>query len=162
MLQATRGAPTSKRDFEVVLGAHFGDISDDLRAKLFTSHHHLYEGKYAKETKQEKAIAINLTFGDATHVHVVSKNASLRDVQKDVCRMFHQRFPAKKARLIANGANFDEFIHQPFHRSKEGDIVTVLFSDTDDPYFYDLFDRKGSKLKLEEEIALEKVPPLVL
>ena len=40
--------------------------------------------------------------------------------------------------------------------------MTVLFSDTDDPYFYDLFDRKGSKLKLEEEIALESVPPLVL
>ena len=95
-------------------------------------------------------------------MHVVHKNASLRDVQKDVCRMFHQRFPAKKARLIANGASFDEFIQKPFHRSKEGDIVTVLFSDTDDPYFYDLFDRKGSKLKLEEEIALEKVPPLVV
>ena len=27
--QVTRGAPTSKRDFEMVLGAHVGDISDD-------------------------------------------------------------------------------------------------------------------------------------
>ena len=151
----------SKSDFKAILGSQFGDLADDLRAKLFTSHHHLYQGK-KKESTKEKPIAINLTFGDATHAHVVQKNASLRDVQKDVCRMFRQRFPAKKARLIANGANFDEFIQKPFHRSKEGDIVTVLFSDTDDPYFYDLFDRKGSKLKLEEEIALEKVPPLVL
>ena len=76
--------------------------------------------------------------------------------------MFRQRFPAKKANLIANGTIFDEFIQQPFHCCKDGDLVTVVFSDTDDPYFYDLFDRKGSKRKFEEEIAMEKVPPLVL
>jgi hypothetical protein len=162
VLQVTCGALVSKRDFEMVLGFHFGNLADDdLRAKLFMSHHHLNEGK--KESKQEKAIPINLTFGDATHAHVVHKNASLRDVQQDVCRMFHQRFPAKKAILVdAMGRTFDEFIQKPFHRCKEGDNIIVRFNDTDDPYFYDWFDRKGSKLKLEEEIALEKIPPLVL
>ena len=90
----------SKSDFEAILGSQFGDLADDLRAKLFTSHYHLCQGKKKEPTE----IAINLTFGDATHAHVVHKNASLRDVQKDVCRMFRQRFPAKKAALVdANG-----------------------------------------------------------
>ena len=148
--------------FEMVLGRRFGDITDDFRANLLMSHLRLYGDKCAEEPTEEKHIAVNLTFGDEAYVHVVHKNTSLRGVQKDVCRMFHQRFPAKKAKLIANGTRFDDFIQQPFRFCKEGDVVTVVFIDTDDPYFYDLCDRKGSKLRLQEEIALEKVPPLVL
>ena len=92
--------------------------------------------------EQEKHIAVNLTFGDEAYVHVVHKNTSPRGVQKDVCRMLHQRFPAKKAKLIANGTRFGDFTQLPFRFCKEGDIVIVLFSDTDDPYFYDLRDRR--------------------
>ena len=92
----------------------------------------------------------------------VGFHTPLGQVQKALCLAFGQRFPATKATLTVDGETYDEFIQKPFHRCKEGDNIIVRFNDTDDPYFYDWFDRKGSKLKLEEEIALEKVPPLVL
>ena len=42
----------------------------------------------------------------------VSRRAT--DVQRDVCRLFRQRFPATKASLLIDEATFDEFIDKPF------------------------------------------------
>ena len=51
---------------------------------------------------------------------------------------------------------YEDFITKPFE-----DIVVdftpcnISFESTDDPYFYDLEDRKGSKVTLHEELEIE-------
>ncbi len=49
---------------------------------------------------------------------------------------------------------YDAFVQYPFKACSEGATFEVEFLDTDDPFFYDKFDR-GPKIELEEEVAYD-------
>ena len=72
----------------------------------------------------------------------VDEDTSLGAVQKTLCAAFGQKFPAIKASITVGETTYDEFIQTPFRTCGEGGVVHVTFSQTDDPLFYDLLDRK--------------------
>ena len=45
---------------------------------------------------------------------------------------------------------------QPFLDCKDGEEIQVAFAQTDDPFFYDLADRRSHKISLEDEMAWEE------
>ncbi len=85
----------------------------------------------------------------------VGRTSSLADVQKLLCRLYRQSFPARKAVLTSDDTTYDAFGQYPFKTCSEGATFEVEFVDTDDPYFYDKFDRLGMKIELEEEVAFD-------
>ena len=97
--------------------------------------------------------------GDVRPLSVRSET-TLRDVQKTLCKMFGQPFPESKCLLHVAGVKYEDFIEKPFE-----DIVAdftpcnIYFEPTDDPYFYDLEDHKGSKVALHEELGIEDADP---
>ena len=84
----------------------------------------------------------------------VERTSSLADVQQLLCRFYRQSFPAKKAVLTSDDVLFDAFVQCPSKTCSEGAAYEVKFVDTDDPFFYDKFDR-GPKIELEEEVAYD-------
>ncbi len=85
----------------------------------------------------------------------VERASSLAAVQQLLCRLYRQSFPAKKAVLTSDDVLFDVFGQYPFKNCNEGAAYEVKFADTDDPFFYDKFDRIGLKIELEEEVAYD-------
>ena len=83
----------------------------------------------------------------------VPRGSSLRDVQKLLCRVFRQRFPAMKAILTIDGVTYDQFYKFPVF--VQDAICIVHFIETDDPFFYDLADRKGIKPTWQEEVEYD-------
>lgn len=109
--------------------------------------------------------------------------ATLRDLQKELCRLFGQRFPATMACLTISGIVSDEFGEMPFLNVVAGDeargascvtcaclftegcactpvalqavMVEVSFVATDDPFFFDQMDRTSPKSTLEEDVLYE-------
>ena len=75
----------------------------------------------------------------------VDSDASLRELQALVCKLFRQRCPATKATLAVGEAVYDDFMHDPFENCSRSVEATVTFAPTDDPYFYDLRDRRPGK-----------------
>lgn len=73
----------------------------------------------------------------------VQPRTSLRDIQFDLCRHFGRPFPATKATLIVGDRSFTEFDDKPFLLGATE--ATVVFVQTDDPYFYDLRDRRPAR-----------------
>ena len=71
----------------------------------------------------------------------VEPDMPLGKVQKTLCRTFRQCFPRRKATLKIDDKIYDEFIQQPFENCSEGAVAVVSFAQTDDPFFYDSFDR---------------------
>ena len=87
------------------------------------------------------------------------KAVRLRALQKSFCALFGQRFPAMMATLNVQGEKFDSFNEQPFSGCTGNSVEAVVaFVPTDDPFFYDLMDRRGPKAVLEQTILAE-VPP---
>ena len=80
------------------------------------------------------------------------KDAQLRYVQQELCGLFRRRFPATKASIRTSKATYDSFADQPFLSCEDGERVEVIFSETDDPFFYDLADRRAPKITIEQEI----------
>ena len=91
---------------------------------------------------------IDVAFENMTTTLQVDFQTPLGMVQKALCRAFHQSFPQKKAILEIKNDTYDEFIQQPFSECSEGTIVTVRFQQTDDPFFYDCFDRNPDHIWL--------------
>jgi len=85
---------------------------------------------------------VEVQFGDQSATLDVEKNMPLGKAQKALCKIFRQPFPKMKAAVEINGDVFDEFIQEPFSECGEGDIVLARFDQTDDPFMYDLFDRR--------------------
>ena len=100
-------------------------------------------------------IQIALQFeGDERRI-AVRREATLREVQKQICSVYRQPFPKNKCVLVVDGVRYEDFIEKPFEDVPELALCTVQFHVTDDPYFYDFMDRKGSKLTLGEELQIE-------
>ena len=89
----------------------------------------------------------------------VGPRTSLRELQVILCKLFHHPFPATKATLIVGEDVYDEFIQMPF-KSCAGTVeATVTFAPTDDPYFYDLRDRRPGQMRECSELPeLLRVP----
>ena len=99
------------------------------------------------------------------HTISVLQAVRLRDVQEVICRLFHKTFPATKACIVERAWTYDDFFNQPFLNSADGDVMRVRFIKTDDPYFYDKFDRKPNlyppvfKLERKESASPVLVEP---
>ena len=86
----------------------------------------------------------------------VRREATLRDVQKQLCTMFRRPFPKTKCLLDVAGVQYEDFIEKPFEVCVDFTPCRIYFEPTDDPYFYDLVDRRStSKLTLHEELEME-------
>ena len=85
------------------------------------------------------------------------KDAHLRHVQKELCGLFRRPFPAMMASVRTENKTFDSFMDQPFLECADGENIEVVFSATDDPYFFDLEDRRVPKITLEEEMEWERL-----
>ncbi len=51
---------------------------------------------------------------------------------------------------------YDEFGQKPFIGCADENQICVVFAPTDDPFFYDKYDRRGTKVTLEEEVLWEQ------
>jgi len=80
-----------------------------------------------------------------------------RAIQRQLCADFGKSFPALKAELAFEGSAFDEFDSLPFKNCPEDATFQVIFRETDDPYFYDLMQRKGKHMTLAEELAADEL-----
>ena len=164
VVQAASGLP--KEQFAEVLKEHFGDhLTDKLRSQLFLARHHVFVGKFTKSPRprapRPRHIALLLrTVGAGCATLAVERNASLRECQRELCKLFKKAFPKHKASLVFTGARvYDDFMDRPFRRCAPTDEAVVVFTETDDPYFYDVFDRRG-KLPLvgdEERLSLLRI-----
>ena len=66
------------------------------------------------------------------------------------------RTPPTTIAIVVNGEQFNEFTQFPFqHCLVSAVAAAVVFMNTDDPYFYDLEDRKRFKVDLAEEVAYD-------
>ena len=87
-----------------------------------------------------------------------------------VCRLFHKPSPHTKACITLGGITYDEFADMPFVDCASEDVMTVVFINTDDPFFYDLRDRRRPgphkpPRELETALAvspLDLPPPVLL
>jgi hypothetical protein len=107
----------------------------------------------------EKSLFVRFSCGEVERMLPVFRYQRLRDLQESLCEAFHARFPAEMAVITTDTGNcFEDFQTVPF----EGvpvEIVevhaTVKFLQTDNPYFYDVWDRQLRKVSLEEEMRWE-------
>ena len=84
------------------------------------------------------------------------KSVRLRELQKYLCRAFKERFPAMMATITVSGKRFDDFNEQPLMNCSDGQLILIEFAQTDDPYFYDLADRKPPQFSIADELAWEQ------
>ena len=84
---------------------------------------------------------VEVRFEGTSIILTVDPDTPLGKVQKVLCASFRQQFPRCKATLQIDDKTFDEFIQQPFSECSEGAVALVSFDQTDDPFFYDCFDR---------------------
>ena len=111
-------------------------------------------------------VTLNFTWGPAQKTLSVQRTGSLSGAQSAICHAFRQRFPVMQAQVSCRGEKYDEFSDQPFKLLLQGEGVAVEFVLTDNPYFYDVVDRRGPlRITLEEEVAYEtagddNLPPL--
>ena len=89
-------------------------------------------------------------------VEIQAAKVTLRELQKDLCRTFQKPFPAKMAILTVAGKVYDDFNARPFAGGPPSETCTVVFEDTDDPFFYDFRDRKMAPVR--EELSPRPTP----
>ena len=73
------------------------------------------------------------------------RSVTLRDLQRPLCSLYRQRFPATMAAVTVEGRHYDSFNDSPFAVCGEGATVEIIFKPTDDPFFYDQADRRAAK-----------------
>jgi len=100
-------------------------------------------------------VVVTFRSGDESWARETGRRVRLRDLQRALCHHFRQRFPVMKATLTCGEAVYDEFIDLPFQHCRDEDVFDVSFVKTNDPLFYDIADRVGVKLTLEEEVAYD-------
>ena len=100
--------------------------------------------------------------GDGTTASLPIKNdrVRLRGLQEDLCLKFKKPFPETMASLTVNGIQYEEFNEQPFKCNYPLGECVVEFKKTDNPLFYDEWDRRKNKLTLEQEMNPQARPPL--
>jgi len=89
-------------------------------------------------------------------VKVVDTAVLLRDLQELLCTTFKYPFPKTMVSLRVDGATYDDFLQQPFAKGVPDEPCVVRFADTDNPYFYDLRDRRMAPAR---EALSPRAPP---
>jgi len=140
-----------REGLERAMEEHFRDVDAKLRSQLCLAYHHVHFGKFAKGSRSRAprrrtvTLLLRTVGGGAPHAtFAVERNASLRECQQELCKLFKNTFPKYKASLVFTGVRvFHDFMDRPFRRCAPTDEAVVVFTETDDPYFYDVFDRCG-------------------
>jgi len=146
----------SKERFVELLKAHFGkNLTGKLQSQMCLAHHHVFVGKFTKSAhpraRRQRHVALLLrTVSSSLSAELtVDRNLTLRDCQEELCKLFKKSFPKFKACLVIQGPRgprvYNDFMDHPFRKCTPSDEATVVFEQTDDPYFYDLRDRRGKK-----------------
>jgi hypothetical protein len=96
-------------------------------------------------------------------IEIPSEQVRLVELQEVLCRTFRQRFPFMMVSITVNGVTFDEFHLQPFGAGAPTEPCRVKFTPTDNPFFYDLRDRRPQTPRLGDEMhprAAAELPAL--
>eukprot|EP00973_Karenia_brevis_P000713 100540-Karenia_brevis.AAC.1 len=133
-----------------------GDVIKDLLALPFT---YCKEGDVfnvvfeARQNPQEPVPAprVQINFkmpsGNVWQL-LVTTDTRLRDVQPALTKSAGGRFPSDMVSLSVYGNQiYDNFNDLPFEHAIQNDVYTVMLSKTDDPYFFDLSDRRPTAYK---------------
>ena len=84
--------------------------------------------------------------GDQTAELCVDAQASLRDLQPEICKAFRVPFPMNAASLVVGEQVYDSFCQQPFNgESGEQVTATVLFEQTTDMFWFDKLFRNSTR-----------------
>ena len=62
----------------------------------------------------------------------VKKTDPLREVQRELCKAFHQRFPLMAASVVCAGTTYSDFNDLPFADAENGEEIQVTFEQTND------------------------------
>ena len=65
----------------------------------------------------------------------MNQEARLRDIQKNLCAAFRERFPFKSAAVTVSGIRYEDFDEKPF-AAGAADAVVDFTINTTDPYWY--------------------------
>ena len=99
-------------------------------------------------------IAVSFTRENHSLLMGVPKNCCLRDIQRDLCLSFKERFPKMLAKVTVHGVEHDDFEDMPFASVTDETVdAIVAFEESTDPFFYDFADRRMPKA--DEELAWE-------
>ena len=84
--------------------------------------------------KSETANNVYVKFysSDRQFEMTVRRSMALRDVQKELCKAFQQRFPLMTASLVCAGSSFGNFTDMPFVTADDGDEIQINFDQTSD------------------------------
>ena len=77
-------------------------------------------------------VEVNFRAGPHKVTMTVKKTDSLREVQRELCKAFHQRFPLMAASVGRAGTTYSDFNDLPFAVAEEGDEMQVTFEQTSD------------------------------
>jgi hypothetical protein len=107
----------------------------------------------------ETPLFVRFSSGAMERVLPVFRCQQLRDLQQGLCEAFRASFPSEMAVVTTDtGKCFEDFQSVPF-KDVPHEIVEVQarveFLATDNPYFYDVWDRRGRKVSLQEEMRWE-------
>ena len=124
---------------------------------------------YSNHAPNTTSVTVKLcaVSGDA-HELTVARCARLREVQEQICRLFRKSFPATKVCIAVGSHNYDEFLDMPFASCVDNAVLSVVFISTDDPYFYDLADRRrgprtpAADLELRLSASPLSLPPPIV
>ena len=88
---------------------------------------------------------------------VVAPDVRLRCLQQILCQLFKVNFPWHRAIVVVDGVAHDGFESQPFlSRGEEELEVTVAFDrNVEDPFFFDLLERRGPRATVVDEAEYE-------
>ena len=93
--------------------------------------------------------------GGSTRQYTFNRETKLREIQKQLCTDFGQRFPSTKAVLVLDKVRFDEFEDTPFVNCRDNADFNIVFIPTDDTYFLDYQDRRVPRVTLADEVEWE-------
>ena len=124
-------------NIETVFADFLGeDSTDGLTSELFVAYRKLVLEKdtsiICREPRKMTLLCRSLS-GEEKDLPV-AKTTSLREIQHELCNLFHKPFPHAKATLTIGNQVFDQFIQQPF-QTCNGSFVQaeITFKQTDDP-----------------------------
>ena len=77
-------------------------------------------------------VEIDFRAGPHEVTMTVKKTDSLREVQRELCKAFHQRFPLMAASVVCAGTTYSDFNDLPFANAEKGEGIQVAFEQTSD------------------------------
>ena len=89
----------------------------------------------------------------------VAKTVRLRDLQALLCKMFQKSFPWHRAAIVVEMAAHDHFEAQPFLRFQDDaelEATVVFLKNTEEPFFFDVADRRGPRATALDEVEFEE------